>query len=131
MRGFYAGYMGDALPVVNLGTGRTAISIAASGAHSCALLDNGKVKCWGVNWGGQLGLGDTATRGDEPGEMGDALLTVDVGLHSVISVRTGAAQTSAILEAGHLKCWGNNADAQLGLGDTTTRGITPGQKGDT
>ena len=122
--------MGDALPVVNLGTGRTAISIAARGAHSCALLDNGKVKCWGVNWGGQLGLGDTDTRGDEPGEMGDALLTVDVGLHSVISVSTGAAQTCAILEAGQLKCWGNNADAQLGLGDNTTRGITPGQMGD-
>src|SRR3569623_305947 len=114
--------MGYALPVVNLGTGRTAISIAARGAHSCALLDNGKVKCWGVNWGGQLGLGDTDTRGDEPGEMGDALLTVDVGLHSVIFVCTGAAHPCAILVAGQLTCWVINADAQLGLGDNTTRG---------
>jgi len=41
--------MGDALPVVNLGTGRTALAIAASRYATCAVLDNGFVKCWG--WG--------------------------------------------------------------------------------
>lgn len=41
-----------------------------------------------------------------------------------------AAQTCATLEGGQLKCGGYNADAQLGLGDNTTRGIIPGQMGD-
>jgi len=63
-------------------------------------------------------------------KMGDALLSVDVGSHNVISISAGAAQTCAILEGGQLKCWGNNADAQLGLGDNTTRGITPSQMAD-
>ena len=57
------GEMGDSLPAVALGTGRTAVAITAGASHTCALLDNGTVKCWGDNDYGQLGLGDT----DEPG----------------------------------------------------------------
>ena len=69
--------MGDNLPAVDLGTGRTAASISAGGYHNCALLDDGRVKCWGdANWG-QLGLGDTENRGDEPDEMGDNLPVVE------------------------------------------------------
>lgn len=39
--------MGDDLPVVNLGRGAKAIGVAAGLTHSCALLDTGRVKCWG------------------------------------------------------------------------------------
>lgn len=71
--------VGDALPVVNLGTGRTAKDITANERDTCALLDNNSLKCWGFNRFGQLGLGDTSDRGDDPNEMGDALPTVDLG----------------------------------------------------
>jgi alpha-tubulin suppressor-like RCC1 family protein len=71
--------MGDALPVVKLGTGRTAKTVLAGGGHTCALLDNGALNCWGHNFYGELGLGDTQHRGDGPGEMGDALPVVDLG----------------------------------------------------
>ncbi len=65
---------------IDLGSGRSASSIAASSGDpdagasngsqvTCAVLDNNTVKCWGFNNQGQLGQGDTASRGDAAGEM--------------------------------------------------------------
>lgn len=65
--------MGDALPAVDLGTGRTAVAVTAGDGHTCAILDDASTKCWGNNGTGRLGLGDTLKRGAAPGEMGDAL----------------------------------------------------------
>eukprot|EP00961_Rhodomonas_salina_P272422 3681319-Rhodomonas_salina.1 len=66
--------MGDNLPAIDLGSGRTADSVHAGKYMTCALLDRARtVKCWGDNSNGQLGLGDTVYRGDSPGTMGDAL----------------------------------------------------------
>ena len=42
---------------INLGIGRTATAIALGAYHSCALLDDASVKCWGYNLDGQLGIG--------------------------------------------------------------------------
>ena len=56
-----------------LGTASVAVSLSAGGDHTCALLGDGRVKCWGSNYSGALGLGDQADRGDQQGEMGDAL----------------------------------------------------------
>jgi len=46
-RGYYRNDMGDNLPAVSLGTGLTAAAIACGGKHSCALLSNAQIKCWG------------------------------------------------------------------------------------
>ena len=54
----------------------TALAVTAGTETSCARLDNATVKCWGSNTVGQLGLGDTANRGDAPNEMGNYLPTV-------------------------------------------------------
>ena len=78
-RGDGPGEMGDSLPAVSLGSGQTAVALTAGRFHTCALLDNSSVKCWGYNGDGQLGLGDTANRGDGSGEMGDSLPAVDLG----------------------------------------------------
>ena len=53
---------------INLGTGRTATAISAGNEHSCALLDNASVKCWGYNGYGQLGI-EGNDMGDNTGEM--------------------------------------------------------------
>ena len=72
------GEMGDALPFVDLGTGLQATALRLGAMHTCAILGAAGVKCWGDNYSGQLGLGDTKNRGDQPGEMGDALLPVSL-----------------------------------------------------
>jgi alpha-tubulin suppressor-like RCC1 family protein len=52
------GEIGDALPGVALGDGRTATAVASGRRHACAVLDSGDVRCWGENVHGQLGAGN-------------------------------------------------------------------------
>ncbi|UQA63895.1 hypothetical protein [Polyangium aurulentum] len=129
-RGHAADEMGDALPNVDLGSGKIAIAIAAGYSHTCALLAGGAVKCWGSNYSGQLGLGDQEDRGDAPGEMGDALPAIDLGPgQSATAIAAGAAHVCALLAGGAIKCWGENHLGQLGLGDNNDRGDQPGEMG--
>ncbi len=123
--------MGDNLPAIDLGTGRTATVIVAAWNQTCALLDNGRLKCWGGNEYGQLGLGDTAPRGDQANEMGDNLPAVDLGTgRTATAVDAGWGHTCAIVDSGVTKCWGWNDYGQLGLGDSESRGNTAGEMGD-
>ena len=118
--------MGDFLAAVDLGTSRTATEIATGQHHSCALLDDGSVKCWGLNSYGQLGIGNTSTRGDGANEMGDDLVAVDLGTgRTAISIEAGATFTCAILDSGVLKCWGQNSFGQLGQGHNENIGHGP------
>ena len=129
-RGNGPGQMGAALPAVSLGPGRTALQLTAGFSHTCARLDDGSVKCWGGNTSGQLGLGDTLSRGTAPGQMGAALPAVDLGPgRSAVQVSAGDLHTCARLDDGSVKCWGDNTYGKLGLGDTLIRGNAPGQMG--
>jgi len=119
--------MGNDLPAVNMGSGRSAVQLAAGDAHTCARLDNGQVKCWGLNALGELGLGDNSGDrhevGDQTGEMGNALSTLDLGLgRTALQLVAGSDHTCARLDNGQLKCWGNNHSGQLGVGDIINRG---------
>ena len=123
--------MGASLPAIDLGTGRTATVIAAGDNHTCAILDNGALKCWGLNEFGQLGLGDIATRGDGAGEMGNNLASVNLGAgRNAVAVVAGEDHTCALLDNATVKCWGRNTSGQLGLGDTAARGDAAGEMGD-
>lgn len=125
-RGDQPGEMGAALPAVDLGAGRRALAVSVGVAHACALLENGEVKCWGQNDRGQLGVGDVLNRGDEPGEMGEALPAVDLGA-AAVAIEAGGYFTCALLEAGRLKCWGQNNRGQLGQGHIDSQGDQPGE----
>lgn len=123
--------MGDALPRLDLGTGRTVQSLTAGAAHTCAILDDASIRCWGDNDSGQLGLGDTTARGTSKSQMGSALAPVPIGTgRSAKAIAAGARHTCAILDDGSVKCWGRNGWGQLGLGDKANRGSSPNQMGD-
>lgn len=127
------GEMGKSLMPVSLGTGRFARKIAAGTSHTCALLLDDAVKCWGLNSSGQLGLGDTASRGDQPGEMGDSLPEVDLGPGAAVKdIAAGSQHTCALLSNGNIKCWGQNEHGQIGAGDRmpVILGDDPGEMGD-
>ena len=52
-------------PAPVVGLARDAVLVASGGEHSCAILDNGSVQCWGQNYHGQLGVGYRCVTGAE------------------------------------------------------------------
>ena len=110
------------LPYVDVG--RAVVQLELGPLHTCAQLDNGKVKCFGYNLYGQLGYGNGGNdnnRGDNSGEMGDNLPYVDVG-GTVVQLGLGQSHTCALLDNEKVKCWGNSFVGQLGYGDKNNRG---------
>jgi alpha-tubulin suppressor-like RCC1 family protein len=127
-RGDQAGELGENLPFVNLGSGLTVKAVSALSNHTCAILSNDGVKCWGSNQAGQLGLGNTASRGTSANEMGDLLPFVDLGAgRTARGIGVGRFFSCALLDNAQVKCWGKNDQGQLGLGDTQNRGDSPGE----
>jgi alpha-tubulin suppressor-like RCC1 family protein len=100
---------GRAAPAGVISFGAKATSLAAGARHACALLDSGRIACWGANDSGQLGQGDAADR------SGPAL--VELGRGDVLAVAAGGDTTCVLLDGGEAKCWGANDRGQLGLGD--------------
>lgn len=125
------GDMGDNLPYVDLGNDLRATQISCNGLHTCVVLESGDLKCWGQNTHGQLGLGDTEHRGDEPGEMGTNLPLINLGSGLIVrQVSTGNSHTCVLLTNNRIKCWGLNSAGQLGYEDTVDRGTSPTQMGE-
>lgn len=102
--------------------------LSAGASHTCALL-HGKVKCWGYNLHGRLGVGDGEDRGDDPGETVAQLPPVNLGFEPTWIV-AGDAHTCALRPGNRLKCWGRNTRGQLGYGDSNNRGGAAATMGD-
>ena len=123
--------MGDNLKAVDLGSGVKAKAVSAGGFHTCALLSDGKVKCWGVGISGQLGQGNTDTLGDETGEMGDKLDPIDLGTgRTAKAISAGHYYTCALLDNNGVKCWGYGQYGRLGQGNEKDIGDGKNEMGD-
>ncbi|WP_437505821.1 hypothetical protein [Sorangium sp. So ce1099] len=76
-------------------------------AHSCAVMEDTTVICWGSGAQGQLGDGAFhASR--EPAQV--------VSLVNVVQLSLGGAHSCAVKTGDELYCWGSDADGQLGNG---------------
>jgi len=103
------------MPVDVQGLSSGLSSVEAFGGGACAVDSAGGLKCWGLNYYGQLGTGDTVDR---------LTPTPVVGLGSgVASLGGGMQQLCAITNSGVTKCWGYNSVGQLGDGTQVNRSL--------
>ena len=95
-----------------------AVAIAAGSFHTCVLVSDGNVRCWGDNQFGQLGDGGAS------GPLSRVPVSVS-GLANAVAIAAGHEHTCALLADGTARCWGDNSIGQLGDGTNTNRS-TPG-----
>lgn len=87
------------------------LQVALGDSHSCALLTNKTVKCWGYNGQGQLGDGSHQTR---------TTPTTVAGLTDAVEIAVAGNQSCARTSNGKVQCWGTQSfapDADLDWGD--------------
>lgn len=100
-----------------------ASSVCAGFHHSCALLDDGRVVCWGGNNVGQIGNGQSNTNHDTP------QLVAGIGgtgtLSGVEALSCGAVHNCASLTDGRVVCWGSGWNGELANGLTGSEGESP------
>ena len=105
---------------VDLGAGRSAKARRAGRHHTCALLDDGTVRCWGFGGDGRLGYANTrvdrrrrAARRGRPGRPRHRP-------HRDGDRRRDARTPARVLDDGSVRCWGFGGDGRLGYGNDRT-----------
>ncbi len=91
------------------------VGLTAGLHHTCALLGDGTIVCWGGNGYGQLGIGhiDNRTRP----------VHVNMGGVGAVAIAAGEYHTCVILEdEGQVACWGYDDMGQLGTGQPGSAG---------
>ena len=86
-----------------------AIRIFAGSEHNCVLRGDGSAACWGFNWAGQLGDGETG--------VAFSPVAVDTSVAiGFLELALGTDHSCGLSVSGTVFCWGYNASGQLGLG---------------
>ncbi len=79
--------------------------ISAGFSHTCALMADSTVKCWGSNRGGQLGISTDERVYWVPSET---------AVQGAVNLQCGGHHTCAVLHSGELLCWGSDSSGQVG-----------------
>ncbi len=94
------------------------VQISVGVSHSCARMNNGSLRCWGLRNNARLGIG-----GENNGNQLIASETV-TGISNAIQVSAGKKSTCAFLDNASVQCWGDGSLGQLG-NNTTTKNAPP------
>ncbi len=90
--------------------------------HHCVVMNDGSLQCWGLDYSGQLGDGQS-------GQNAKSTVPVTVaGIAGATDVVVSAGDTCALLADQTVWCWGDNSRAgQLGNGSTVLNSLIPVQ----
>ena len=105
-------------PVPTLGSGPMGklLQVGAGRYHACGIWAGGEVRCWGANFDGQLGTGDTMST-VKPVPIA---AKPDPNIHRVSS---GDSHSCLLISGGlaraKVRCWGDNSELQLGVSGPT------------
>jgi alpha-tubulin suppressor-like RCC1 family protein len=98
----------------------TSVGVAALGVggdHSCALMSDGTLRCWGSNLNGQLGDDQASgTMSPKP---------VPASIDGVQAIQLGLLHTCVLDTGGGVRCWGHNGRGQTGQPRTVTDVLLP------
>ena len=111
----------DVPTAVTLGSQVRVESLAMGGNHTCVILNDTSLKCWGANDYGQLGLNNTGDRNEPP----SAAINLGQG-RTARQVAAGKDHTCALLDNHTVKCWGENSLGVLGYEPhSSSRNVPP------
>ena len=111
--------------VVTLASASLPVALSVGETHTCVVLANGNIDCWGQNDQGQLGLNFSCVYGSfSSGCNGNfavpqANTVIPPSTLNFTQVTVGQSHTCALLEDGQALCWGDNTYGQLGDNEVT------------
>ncbi|MBW2261895.1 MAG: hypothetical protein JRG91_07980 [Deltaproteobacteria bacterium] len=97
------------------------VEIDCGNYHTCARNGSGNVLCWGSNYQGQLGGGETTPTTMSRPTYVDTSTSDGAMLSSVVQIGLGGNHSCARMSDRRLKCWGAGTDGQLGTGFAENR----------
>ena len=96
------------------------LSLSAGAYHTCGIGTGNSASCWGENANGQLGAPTTETCTGPRTVLPCTHVPVPVTTNQIFaSISAGGSHTCAITTGGRAYCWGENANGQLGTGNTS------------
>lgn len=116
----YNGMLGDGTtdfrlePTLLAGITQNVTQLSVGVEHSCAVLADTSVVCWGRNQAGQAGSGDFQNR-LTPGPV--------AGLSDIVQVSAGWAVSCALAQSGEIWCWGTHENGLLGTGGSAPTAV--------
>jgi len=101
--------------------GKKAVGIASASYGTCAIMDDGRIRCWGMSHttGDGTGIDRATSVAVNPtyfdGTAGKRAVAISGNYHSMC----------AVTDTGLVRCWGDNANGELGNNDNPNDSMTP------